>query len=402
MYIDDAIKGNTLEDLKDDIVAGGGCINLANNEVIRANQETIKKIKKKLDNYKLSYKEHAFGEYSTKMVKKIEDDIMGLGWDKVIGIELCGIAKDKHIGYLDNYLLENSDANLLYLCATKSSLDNVLKRFLDNPLKHRIYAVCFPLEYTDKISFLKVLCKTSLNNNKNKNVPTFYLGHALNDWSNVDMERYYEDKIDYLSLGLKKFSPKNLTSIKTIECGYLGFDLIAKEIKLKSCKDSIVFAPYHEEEFFKFLPFMQEILNKYRVIYRDRQFFEGRHLWIEANKKIKELQKHPNFFIEGDWWMRGELYSRSFAFVGGITTAINTFPVLALAPSISDNKLLDLELGIRVEFEKDDLLEIVDDIYKNRLIWKEKLLSYREQSFFNFGNASEVLGEFIISNFLKL
>ena len=399
IYIDDRGVGITLEDYKDDILQGGFVVNLANNKVNDGNKKTIDILKKKLEKYGISYNEEAFCGYTLKMVSKITNDMKQFTGD-IVGIELCGIASDKHIGYLDDYLLEHSRVNLLYICATKNSLENVLKKFKKSPFRNRVYAICFPLEHTEKLSFLKALCKTSILNSKNNDVPTIYLGHALSDWSKVDMEKFYGDKIDYLSVGLKEFAPSNLKHIKIVESGYLGFDLVFKKINFDCQKDSILFAPYNEEEFFKFLPFMKRSLKKYRVIYRHRGFFEGKHLWCKTSEILKELRKNPNFSIDDSWSINPWSYSRSFAFVGGITTAVNTFPVLALCPSVSDNRQLNLNLGVRVNFDKDDFFEIIEKIFCNQQQWRKRLLEYRELHFYHFGYASKIMGDFIISKFL--
>lgn len=399
-FIDDSSPLTSLETKKDSIISSNSVVLLANNKVIGANEKTITILKEKLESLNIKYNENAFVEYALKVAKKLKEQVWILKRQNIIGIELCGIANDKHIGYLDDYLLDNSSVNILYICATKASYIKITQKIQNSPYQDRMLAVCYPLEHTEELDFLTALCKTSTTSIKNRNVPTLYIGHALTDWSNIDVEKYYGDRVDYLSIGLDNFKAKNLENLKMIECGYLGFDLIAKEIKITK-KDSILFAPYNKDEFFKFLPLIKVALSKYRVIYRDRRFFEGPYKWGEANEIIESLQINDNFIISDSWEISEDVYSSSFAFVGGITTTINTFPIIALSPSISDSQRLDSNLGIKCELVENGFLEIVDEIYYSLESWEQKILEFRNKNVYNFGFASEALGRFLISNFIN-
>lgn len=399
-FIDDSSPLTSLETKKDSLIFTNSVVLLANNKVIGANEKTITILKEKLESLNIKYNENAFVEYALKVAKKLKEQVWILKWQNIIGIELCGIANDKHIGYLDDYLLGNSSANILYICATRASYDKITQKIQSSVFKDRMLAICYPLEHTEELDFLRALCKTSLTNTKNNNVPTIYLGHALTNWSSIDVERYYGDKVDYLSVGLSGFKAKNLENLKMIECGYLGFDLIAKKIK-KTKKDSILFAPYNKDEFLKFLPLIKVALSKYRVIYRDRRFFEGSYKWGEANETIESLRTNDNFIISDSWEISEDVYSRSFAFVGGITTTINTFPLISLSPSISDSPRLDSNLGIKCELVENSFLEILDRVYCSLETWEQKILEFRNKNVYNFGFASEVLGEFVIKNFIN-
>lgn len=400
-YIDDISQDTSLETLKDSIIASNSTVNLANSEVIGSNQNTISILKGKLESFSIKYNENSYAEYALKVVYKLEKQISEFGWKNIVGIELCGLASDKHIGYIDDYLLLNSNANILYICSTPNSLSNINEKIENSIYKDRMYAICFPLEYTEELGFLSILCKTSLLNVKNNNVSTIYLGHGLMNWSLFDVDKYYKDRIDYITVGLSDFEPNKLEIIKQIKCGYLGFDLIAKEVDCNSKKDSIVFAPYNEDEFVKFLPLIESVITDYRIVYRDRRFFEGEYKWRKVNDIIEEMSANPNFVISDTWGIPSEVYNRCFAFVGGLTTSINTFPIISLSPSISDNENLNKNLGIVTSFDICEFRKIIDDAYLNMDIWKDRLLKYRNENVYNFGFSSEVLGNFIISNFLR-
>ncbi|MDA3968312.1 hypothetical protein [Helicobacter ibis] len=44
-------------------------------------------------------------------------------------------------------------------------------------------------------------------------------------------------------------------------------------------------------------------------------------------------------------------------------------------------------------------MALIDEIYKNKDMWREKILEYRESKIYNFGSASAYLADFLSKEF---
>lgn len=379
----------------DSILKEEATVLLAWNKLGGGNDRTICNIKTKLEYYGISYNDDAFCKYSVKVANKV--NLLLQNKQNIVGIELCGIARDKHIGFLDDELV-NKNVFILYCCASVDSYVRISQKIDKGKLQ--AMAIPIPCEYTYLLEKINVLCKTSYTKPKNPQISTIYLGHALTNWSKVNTN--LSDFMDYICVGLKGFAPKDRNVI-CLESGYLGFDIPASGIGLNSRRDSVLFTPYDKKELFRMVPYINEALKSHRVILRSRMFFEGEHLWRDSKDVIDKLLRNDNFSIDDGWRMNNGIYSRSFCAVcGRYSTLRYSFPILSLAPAIYFGEVGENECIFACkEGDIKGFKQNIDDFYSNFEKYSSKIAKYRENNVYNFGEASKYLSDFICNNLLN-
>ncbi len=203
VFIDDALAGCTLQDYKEQLLDERALVHLAWDRRSGLNNKTIGILKNKLESYGIPYHEDSVLYYASLVAQKIEYEIKDT--HSAIGIELGGLAEDKHIGFLDDCLLElaNRRLKIIYFCGIYESYLRIQAKI--KTLNLPAHAVCMPCFYLDLISCVDVMCKVSWTK-KNDNVPTIIIGHGLADFSCFDAKPYLE-VFDYLCIGLKDFMP---------------------------------------------------------------------------------------------------------------------------------------------------------------------------------------------------
>lgn len=415
IFIDDSIEGFGIEDLQKEIIQNNAVVHLAWDKRSGLNNATIGKIITKLEWLCVSYCEDSFEIYSAKVAQKLENYIKEKNYQKVIGIELGGMAEDKHIGFVDDELREHyknkqEKVLMVYFCGLLESYERISQKFLD--CSNHILALYFSCYYMDILDCLDVCIKVSWTP-KSINVKTCVVGHSLSDFSEItrDSMQVLEQYMDYLCVCGKQFMPKfNSSNVTFIESGYLGYDRILKEFQDRNATlfdvysappplKYLLFAPYDEGEFFTMLPFIYKALEKYGVILRSRTFTEE-NLWRASKEEFRKLEQKPKFRLDNGWKMSLDSYLDSFVLVCGKTTTKYSYPLLTLKPSLVFSNAInciDKRLGVVCGFDIscDTFLEYIENIEIKQMEWQEKILSYRNENIYNYGCASKFLADYI-------
>lgn len=402
--IDDAIIGGGLLDYKEEILSSGSIVLLAWDRKSGWNDSTMQQLIIKLQEAGIAYSENAMEQYAHKVIEKLKVEILSKKIHRCVGIELGGMAEDKHIGLLDYYLMQvfSGEILLVYFCGFTESYKRILQSIQSNNIS--ALAVCLSPYDLALVDCVDVLCKVSWTL-KNPSIKTIEIGHSMGDFSKIDLDQY-KKYFDYLCVGGRDFYPKyEPKEVLCLKSGYLAFDrTYAQLVDLGSGGGGILFDAYDEKEFYGMLPLIKEALKKYKVRFRARFFTQGND-WRQSRKVIDGLLQNPNFSVDANWKMSLESYRDSFVLVCGLTTMKFTFPLLTLCPSFVLSDVLDgFNKNLGVVYPENILpsvfLKIIQEIDANRIMWRESILHYRKTKCYNFGSASAYLAEFIF-NLLK-
>lgn len=399
-FIDDSICGGGLLDCKEEILKSGNPILLAWDKKSGWNDITMQSIIGKLQDLKIPYIENAMEQYANELVLKLKNQVLRKNPKYCVGIELGGMAEDKHIGILDDKLVEifGDEVLIVYFCGRIESYRRIIQKIEFKNLN--AIAVCLSPYDLELVDFVDILCKVSWTQ-KNSSVRTIEIGHSMNDFSQYPIDNYHH-YFDYLCITRKDFYPQRESMrVQCVKSGYLAFDRTCVEF---SGGGGILFDAYNEYEFFIMLPLIKMALKKYNVRFRARFFTQGSH-WKKVEKDLATLNQNTNFIIDNSWKMSLESYQETFLLVCGATTMRNTFPLLTLCPSLvlsNKSDVLNENLGVTCELDikPEEFLRQVEMIESAKEIWKKKILNYRESYVYNFGCASDYLANFI-ANCLK-
>ena len=401
-YIDDGVSGIRLEDLKDEILVNSGVMHLAWDKRSGLNDATIEKLITKLDGLELSYLSDSIEYYSNKTLQILQKTFIDRVRYKVVGIELGGLANDKHVGYLDDELVkefQDGDLQIVYFCALNRSYEKMQKKIRELGLN--AIAVCFPTYYLDWIDCVDVLTRVTWTG-KNKNVISVMIGHGLVDYSAYDAEGWSQFA-DYLCSPSKKLMPKNsIQNMPYIDTGYLGFDTVAKKLanyttNIHQQREIILFIAFDQKELSQMIPFMQEATKRYFVILWIGTLGDGNN-WTKIDKILGDLKQSENFSIDYDWELSLDSYMNSLLLICGVSSTKITYPLITLKPSFSFSKARWVaELGEVCDWEisPKDFIREVDKIISKKDEWKQRILKYRNENIYNFGHASEYLAKYI-------
>ncbi len=408
IFIDDNIGTCGIRDYAKVILSQGASVELAWDKRSGLNHQTIFKLQDKLRELSIPYCEDSMLFYARESVKKLKSRITLKGWKQVLGIELGGMAEDKHLGFLDDKITEFSKGGIkiVYFCGTSEAYQRIQEKIFQESLDS--LAIFLPCFYLDLVDCVDVLCKVSWTP-KNTKISTIIVGHSLADFSSLSLKEQKE-KLDYLCIASPRFMPSGGGG-EFIPCGYLGFDRMVREISRQEArvKKAVLFAPYDIAELELMIPYMQaiqDLLPNVKVILRSRSFCEN--VWNSAYVKqmLKPLESAKNFFIDDSWQIQSQSYLDSFLFVCGKTTSKYSFPFLSLAPSLvlfTKEQVLDERLGKCLDtLSTKAFIKVVKAFQKEQRQWTENIVRYREGNLYHFGKASEYLAEYILHNFFKI
>lgn len=205
-FIDDSCIDTSLESFKHELIANDETIFLAWDKRSTLNDSTARILIDKLNVYGIRYYDDSFFMVSKMLANKLYNQIKDKKWDKVVAIEVSGMANDKHIGFLDDCLMRN-DMKILYLCGTNLAYNRVINKIKTNNLEEVAFAVCMPCYYLELIDFVRCITKVSWTY-KNNYIPTICIGHSLSDFSNINLDLYSKN-FDYLCISGKCYMPNN-------------------------------------------------------------------------------------------------------------------------------------------------------------------------------------------------
>lgn len=355
----------------------------------------------------IAYNDNALEEFALQTIEAI-DSIVRERSKPTIAIEMTGIADDKHIGIIDSELLRLcDDVQILYLCKLPEPFAKVRAHIAG---RENCFMFMLPYFYFKHLSSVQALITTTMAALKNPHVPTFYVGHALINWTSYSQEFLdsKRDCYDYACVAGEDFAPKPPLD-SHIPSGYLGFDRIAHALPSSLVlppppRKIILFCPYNMNEMWKMFGFAKAALEHYDVRFRLRYRHAGEPSsnWDNEGMEqiLAQLLQYPNFSIDENKQITTQTYLETFCCVCGTTTMRYTYPLLALRPSIAlaDNpRALPRALGVVLDTNADmEFMEIVHGIYAAQQTWHESLLRYREQKIYHFGGASTWLAKFIL------
>lgn len=407
-FIDDSSYNTSIEALRYEILSNNACVLVAWDKRSGLNDDTVKVLISKLKSFGINYDSDCYLNISKMVAKKLRQQIKSSGFEKPVAIELSGLANDKHIGYLDDYLI-SLNMEVVYLCGTVLAYDRVSKKIESDNLQSKTICVCMPCYYLDLIDCVKCINKVSWTN-KNTSIPTICIGHSLGNFSTQNINEYFQ-YFDYLCVASSKYLPNdyNLSSVGgdnnviSLLSGYLGFDRVINEIygtnilyKIDN-KNSVLFAPYNKYELEKFIPLIEAILPYFKVIVRSRLVCE-RGFWSDINTIFCN---NDNFTIDDSWEISKDTYIKSFAMVCGATTSKNTFPLISGSPCVVfGDYFIDDRLGVNLH-EAKYFLEIINNIYYSKHDWAKKITEFKDEEIVNFGSASKFVANFIDANIMQ-
>ncbi len=374
------------------------------------NEQTADVLCAKLQALRIAYNDKALEECALQTIAAI-DALLCKRQKPTIAIEMTGLADDKHIGLIDLDLLSrNADVQILYLCALPETLAKVRAQ-VENRLNCLVFAL--PCFYFHRLSSVQALIKTSMvYATKNPDVPTFYLGHALVNWTNYSHEKLdllYRDFHDYACVAGEDFLPNSYEDCY-LPSGYLGFDRIAPDVSSETFapRKIVLFAPYNMDEMWKMFGLIKAALSEREGIYdvrlrvRYRNVSEPSSHWDSEGMAqiLAQLSHYPNFSIDENEHIVPQSYNETFCCVCGATTMCYTYPLLALRPSIvlaDGAHVLPSVFGIVLETSAEaQFMEILNDVYTKQETWHSTLLQYRKQKIYHFGRASAWLADFVL------
>ncbi|WP_104722789.1 hypothetical protein [Helicobacter mesocricetorum] len=205
IFIDDNIKDCGIEDYAQAILSQGANVELAWDKRSGLNHQTILKLQHKLTKLSIPYREDSMLSYAKESVKKLKAQISLKGWRQILGIELGGMAEDKHLGFLDDKITELSKGSvkIVYFCGTFEAYQRIQEKIFQESLDS--LAIFLPCFYLDLVDCVDVLCKVSWTP-KNPKISTIIVGHSLADFSSSSLKEE-EGKFDYLCVASPKFMP---------------------------------------------------------------------------------------------------------------------------------------------------------------------------------------------------
>ncbi|MCI5967955.1 hypothetical protein [Helicobacter sp.] len=227
--VDDAVFGSGLLDYKEEILKTHSIVLLAWDKKSGWNDSTMQQLVMKLQKFGIPYEENAMEQYALKVVEKLKANVLSKGIRRCVGIELGGMAEDKHIGLLDDLLVEIFGKNvlILYFCGFIESYKRILRKIKNNNIP--ALAVCLSPYDLAMVDFVDVLCKVSWTL-KNPSVKTIEIGHSMSDFSKMDLDQY-EEYFDDLCIASSDFYPKTKPQMITcLKSGYLAFDRTCAEL----------------------------------------------------------------------------------------------------------------------------------------------------------------------------
>lgn len=378
------------------------------------NEQTADVLCAKLRAEGIAYNDNALEELALQSIAAI-DALLRKRQKPTIAIEMIGMADDKHIGLIDSELLSrNADVQILYLCGLPEPFAKVRAQIEGSGGGGRNCLVrALPCFYFHQLSSVQALIKTSMYfSNKNSHVPTFYLGHALVDWTNYQQNQLHllqQESYDYACVAGEDFLPRSREDCY-LHSGYLGFDRIAPDISGETFapRNIVLFAPYNMDEMWKMFGLVKAALSEQGGIYdvrlrvRYRNVGEPSSHWDSEGMAqiLAQLSCYSNFSIDENEHIVPQSYNETFCCVCGATTMCYTYPLLALRPSIvlaDGARVLPSALGIVLETSAEtQFMGILNRIYAEQETWHSTLLQYREQKIYHFGRASAWLADFVL------
>lgn len=396
--IDDSVDEMSLEALKNEILANNGVVYLALSSLPSNYEEIREKLIKKLKDNNIPYKDGEILNYAKKAIQKLKQECKNKGWDRIFTLVLPDFAKDKHFGNLA-LELEKRGEKILYFCAQEGSF----LRALENRDESKNCILYLSYEYLYLLDFTTAICVTG-KYNVHKDSKVIFIGHGMVNYGGYDDKYALQNFISsYLCVVGDEFMPNDSVKneFKIIKSGYLAYDRDVQKLQeVEFSKDCILFAPYNLDELESVKPLIKEVSTKYKVILRHRYEWEESHL-----KVLGDLVDCVD--IDMSVPMDYAVYGKSFVLVCSKTTTKNSFPLMALSPSVVirpswDYKDINENLGIVIENTSavgGAFMALIDEIYKNKDMWREKILEYRESKIYNFGSASAYLADFLSKEF---
>ncbi|PZT48645.1 hypothetical protein B6S12_03140 [Helicobacter valdiviensis] len=343
--IDDSIDAISLETLKDEILKNNGVVYLALSKLPSNYEETRKKLIKKLTDNNIPYKDGEILNYAKKAIQKLKQECKTKGWDRIFTLVLSDFAKDKHFGNLA-LELEKRGEKIMYFCAQEGSFLRALEQ--SDETKNCILYLSY--EYLYLLDFATAICVTG-KYDVHKDSKVIFIGHGMVNYGGYDNEFVLKNFMsNYLCVVGDEFMPgvSIRDSFKIIKSGYLAHDRDVERLNnIEFSKDSILFAPYDLDELESVKPLMKESSTKYKVILRHRYEWKESHL--EVLGSIADC-----IDIDMSVPMDYGIYGKSFVLVCSKTTTKNSFPLMALSPSIVirpswDYKDINENLGVILE-----------------------------------------------------
>lgn len=203
-FIDDSEEEICLQKQAEQIRQSGAKVLLARHPG-GLNENTITLLRQNLEKQNLPYEINATEIYAQKTIKKLKEITLKRKWQNTIAIQLSGFGGDKHSGFLDEFLLQKSQAQIIYLCHLEQSYKRVVAKIAQNGLQSRAVAVFLPFEYFNKIDFVRAICVCGTKQDcpKNPKIPTFYLGHGMTNWSTSDEK--WLNAADFIAISMRGY-----------------------------------------------------------------------------------------------------------------------------------------------------------------------------------------------------
>lgn len=392
-FIDDGNRETSLENFAKKHQGKNIDIDLALSFLADNYENKLANMKQNIEKFGFSYKDDSVEWHLQKVCEKIEKEFIGDSKAFVMICERRG--GNKHNGLLCDELLKRG-VKVILLCEDLNIYE-----------KLKVYngARCLVLywngTYLKDVDFGEALLENSVYTGlKHKNL--IHIGHSYGNSTSC----VHQDGIKAVCVSNKKHLKAN--SEEYIPSGYLGFDVTLAKMSATSAVggNSVLVAPHDMEELRLMQPIIQKILNKYKVILRQRLDWLDYPEYMDILKSFRgdlSVDMSETFLVSS--------YQESFCLLCGKTTSKFTYPLLANKPAImlpfSEVELfggseVDSLPGISVnsyEFAENNILEILEDIQANRESWSAKIQQYRDENVYNFGTASQWLADYLVAKY---
>jgi hypothetical protein len=253
-------------------------------------------------------------------------------------------------------------------------------------------------------------------NEKPTNKLDLFRDYAKVDYSLIQTQEVFESTKSIL----QEYQHLLTKEVCLVPFGYPKLDKVIKDLKELGNvkKDAICYAPtllMHDKEFQDTLSLQDgvaivgmllENFKEYKIIFRPHpktiRYNAGKE-YVE--KILQNYKEHPNFIYDDDNY-HIKTFSRTKLMISDFSGVVQTFafateqPVLSLSKNSFDEHYEKVfnKKDIRTEFglvlnETDKLVEKVRYLLENQAIFKDKIITYREQQMFNFQHTAEYLAD---------